>query len=462
MEQTYIATRVNIIVPFKWNEGQELTNFEKKSATDADNNIFINKQYFCKHINALFTSGKIKTYQLIEGCTEIKKFFAQDTAAYVSEKLKKNKVNADYLLTEDDFKDIYLYLFSTNIGYLIFSKEEICGTAFSDAKESIFHLTDCKRKYWSQNNRVIVVGLAEKILDSAGMLLSPDKFYMYTDAYIKTNTENSLNIEKQIEESILKKPVEEFDANVYDHDSLQKQLNYSLVGDVYTVGQGICDNAEQLDGGKIKYSYRYNDRIVLYKERDCVVVDLLKSKQSDNRKFSIPDNNRGVSNGFLFTYLYALHEYQALSDFIAQSVQEDERSEKQVEVLYQSLLSLQKYYIYNIISDETRYQIFYAGLIDYFRNASLEQEVTNISDRLIEEQRQKAAEEQKNRNKTLNFMLIIISFLSVISVFTDVSDLWPGSGMAMRVLSILFIVAIVIVLIKRAVEYFRNKKSKIK
>lgn len=54
MEQTYIATRVNIIVPFKWNEGQELTNFEKKSATDADNNIFINKQYFCKHINALF------------------------------------------------------------------------------------------------------------------------------------------------------------------------------------------------------------------------------------------------------------------------------------------------------------------------------------------------------------------------------------------------------------------------
>ncbi len=195
-------------------------------------------------------------------------------------------------------------------------------------------------------------------------------------------------------------------------------LGNKLVGDVTISSNGKCCENIVLDGGAICYQYVRNERYLLFKERECVLIDLNQFFDSNDEQ-SLKKRERMhnfVTNSFLFTYLFALHERQALTQFISKSVQEEDSVK-----LHSELLDLQKYYIYDVISDETRYQAFYTALLDYFGNEKLENEVGEINDRL-------AADQNRKKENLLNWILAYISLLSVISVLADIKGLTSSTA----------------------------------
>lgn len=413
-------------IPFKMNSAFIPQNSNFTWEKQARNDI-----YLSQHINNLFAADKVQRFHIKEkldipitelfmknslGQKELNAYY-KSTYSIIDNLLKKERNSSFRVPT---INNVWVYQFSTNIGYLILKTD--------------FKYTYNEEQVGSSITFLTINGFQKLLINYAAFCRKLNKrnkpILQTAKTFLPENYVASWN-GREIYTFI--------DANIYCHDNvtpgnydpvIAELLNdYSSddslipVGDVTIQSKGKPCEQIGLDGGTLYFDYEQNHRILSFKERECALLDLQESDSGLSQR-----NHDGISNGFLFTYLFAIHERHAILEFISKTVKEEYSTEQ-----HKELLNLQKYYIYDIISDETRYQSFYTALLQYFGNEKLEKEVGEINDRIADQQtkemeiayqqfvqvHKEQEEQQERQDSLLNNVLFFLSCLTIVSLWAD-------------------------------------------
>lgn len=411
------SNKVYYIIPF---DGipNNLSNSKLWEPLDStDDPIFSKADEFSQHISDLYKKKQIRCYRSVNGAK------GWEPPMFDTEDLSFCEIFPEW-------QGSYLYCFSSGLSCLIVETQFVYHYTDKNGKsrsgrhfnlyttneyESLLKKFTEKirqaKKATSKKVSPVYTYLIQLFPNENGLFSNRPEIYTFLDSAVQS----SINAEKEQYREEIKK---------FEQDlSQDATLDNRLVGDVTISSNGKCCENIVLDGGSIFYQYVKNERYLLFKERECLLLDLNHFGTSVNGVHSL------VTNSFLFTYLFALHERHALTHFISKSVCSSDSV-----ALHSELLNLQRNYIYDVISNETRYQSFYTALLEYFGNEKLEKELGEINDRLAEEQIRK-------KDNLVNLFLTYISILSIISVLTDIHEL-SGSRSATLISAILILLLI--------------------
>ncbi len=219
--------------------------------------------------------------------------------------------------------------------------------------------------------------------------------------------------------------------------------------------------------GHFVFSEEQNDRKrqIGVSQNTCVIRDEEAATSSGEDK-GVHDKN---SENYLMIYLLALHERIALLNFISRSIylNEDDTSKENTESfedLRNELNKFQSFFIYDVVSDDARYQIFYEKLEDFFGTKKLESDVSNVIKESDRRERETIAKEEEKRGQRLTAFITLLTVLTIFSVIDDILDLAdsisnPGNDVSVALRVILLLIALVTGVIFWKKEYPKNSKK---